>query len=164
MRKIATLIIAICLLNGLFAQKTTVSVKLEQLKTSLGNWKGSLTYLDYQTAKPFTMQANIGTAFTEDQKGYIMRFEYPKEPHANSSDTTYLSNGHFGKEAITEFVQDAGSYTMVTEVKGKDGNDNQSALIRHTYRVTPATFNIIKEVKFDGTSKWIKRNEYSFTR
>lgn len=31
----------------------------EDLKTLIGSWEGSLTYLDYQTNKPFTMPATV---------------------------------------------------------------------------------------------------------
>jgi hypothetical protein len=53
---------------------------------------------------------------------------------------------------------------MITEVDGNDGNDNKKAVIRHTYLLKSNAFSIIKEVKFEGTDKWIKRNEYQLNR
>ena len=53
---------------------------------------------------------------------------------------------------------------MTTEVDGNDGNDNKKAVLRHTYLLKSNTFSIIKEVKFEGTDKWIKRNEYLLNR
>ena len=49
---------------------------------------------------------------------------------------------------------------MITEVGGNDGNDNKKAILRHTYILKSNTYSIIKDVKFEGTDKWIKRNEY----
>jgi hypothetical protein len=57
-----------------------------------------------------------------------------------------------------------GGYKFITEIEGNDGNDNKKAILRHTYILTSNTYAIIKEVKFEGTDKWIKRNEYQLTR
>lgn len=78
------------------AQKVTV----QDLKNSVGSWDGLLTYLDYSSGKPFTMQANITVSLTPNQKGYIMAFEYPKEPQANSIDTTFVSGQFLEKKRL----------------------------------------------------------------
>ena len=94
-----------------------------------------------------------------------MGYEYPKEPQANSRDTTYIMNNLFGKDKIVEFKKSTdGGFTLVTEIAGEDGNDNKKAILRHTYILKPNTFSIIKDVKFEGTDKWIKRNEYLLNR
>jgi len=36
--------------------------------------------------------------------------------------------------------------------------------LRHTYTLKTNTFSAVKDVKFDGTDKWIKRNEYLFEK
>jgi hypothetical protein len=53
-----------------------------------------------------------------------------------------------------------GGFTLVTEVDGKDGNENKKAILRHTYQLVSNTYSIVKDVKFEGTDKWVKRNEY----
>jgi hypothetical protein len=53
---------------------------------------------------------------------------------------------------------------MTTEVDGNDGNDNKKAVLRHTYELKSNTFSVTKEVKFEGSEKWIKRNEYLLVR
>jgi hypothetical protein len=137
------------------------SLQVKDLFNSVGSWEGKLTYLDYSTGKPYTMSANIKISLTENKNGYIIGYEYPNEPQANSRDTTYIMNNLFGKDKIVDFKKAAdGGFTLVTEIVGKDGNDNKKAILRHTYILKPNTFSIIKEVKFDGTDKWIKRNEY----
>ena len=77
------------------------------------------------------MLANIKIALTANKKGYIMAYEYPKEPHANTKDTTYITNDLFGTDKIIAFTKDASSgFKMVTEKDGVDGNDNQKAILR----------------------------------
>ncbi len=135
------------------------------LASSVGNWKGTLTYLDYSTGKAYSMAATLIISQTKDQLGYIRRFEYPKEPHANSSDTLYLVHQQFGDGKIISFTQRASNdFIMVTERRGQDGNDHQPARIRQTYTISPQHYQLRKDVLFDGTTTWIKRHEYLFSR
>jgi hypothetical protein len=141
------------------------SVQVKDLSNSVGSWEGKLTYLDYASGKPFTILANINIGLTADTKGYVIGYEYPKEPHANSKDTTFIVGNYFGKDKIVEFKKDLdGGYKMITEVGGNDGNDDKKAILRHTYILKSNTYSIIKDVKFGGTDKWIKRNEYLLNR
>jgi hypothetical protein len=141
------------------------SLTIEDLSSSFGHWIGKLTYLDYSTGKPYTMSANINISFTENKNGYIMGYEYPKEPQANSMDTIYIVKKFFGKYKIVEFKKAAdGGFSLVTEIVGEDGNDNKKAVLRHTYILKSNSYSIIKDVKFEGTDKWIKRNEYLLNR
>jgi len=140
-------------------------LQVKDLSNSVGSWEGKLTYLDYSTGKPYTMSANIKISLTENKNGYIMGYEYPNEPQANSKDTTYIINNYFGKDKIVKFKKASdGGFTLVTEIVGKDGNDNKKAILRHTYLLKSSTFSIIKDVKFEGTDKWIKRNKYETRR
>ena len=141
------------------------SFQIKDLSASVGSWDGKLTYLDYSSGKPYTMSANIKISLTENKNCYIMEYEYPKEPQANSKDTIYVNDKLFGKDKIVEFkkVSEVG-FRLITEVEGQDGNDNKKAILRHTYILNSNTYSMIKEVKFDGTDKWIKRNEYLFNR
>jgi hypothetical protein len=141
------------------------SFQVKDLSSSVGSWEGKLTYLDYSSGKPYTMLANIKISLIEDKSGYIMGYEYPKEPQANSTDTTYVNDKLFGKDKIVEFRKNTdGGFTLVTEIVGEDGNDNKKAMLRHTFLLKSNTYSIIKEVKFEGTDKWIKRNEYLLNR
>ena len=137
------------------------SLQVKDLSSSFGNWEGTLTYMDYSSGKPYTMLANIKIELTADNKGFVVGYEYPREPQANSKDTTYIIGNYFGKDKIVEFKKDTnGGFKMITEINGNDGNDNKRAVLRYTYLLKSNTFSIIKEVKFEGTNKWIKRNKY----
>ena len=157
------LLIIVFLLLCSFAKAQTFQVK--DLSNSLGSWEGKLTYLDYSSGKPYTILANVKISLTENKSGYIMGYEYPKEPQANSKDTTYVIDKFFGKDKIADFKKESnGDFRLVTEIMGEDGNDNKKAILRHTYLLRSTNYSIIKEVKFEGSDKWIKRNEYSLTR
>ncbi len=147
---------------------TTVNAQSYQIKdlaASTGSWQGKLTYLDYTSGKPYTMLVNIQISLTDDNKGYIMSYEYPNEPHANSKDTTYIKDKLFGEDKIVEFTKDAaGGFTLVTEKEGEDGNDHKKAILRHTYTLKTNNYSVVKDMKFDGTDVWIKRNEYQFEK
>lgn len=162
------LLIAIVLIAtscNLSAQNKTNAFQTSDLSGSLGKWTGSLTYLDYSSGKPYTMPADIIISFTSANDGYIMTYEYPKEPQANSTDTTYAKGNYFGKEKIVQFNnKPSGEFTLVTVYEGTDGNDNKKAVLRHTYTLEGNSFSIKKEVQFKGTSKWIKRHEYLLTK
>lgn len=155
------LLAAFCFANILQAQKVTIK-DFEKLH---GAWKGSLTYLDYTSGKPFTMPANI-TA-TVQNRFIILQYDYPQEPKANGNDTININT-----EANT--IDDAlvtrkqlntdGSLQIETEKKGKDGNDHKNAIIKHIYVISDTLFVSRKEVKFTGEKKWIQRNEWRFHR
>jgi hypothetical protein len=156
---LTTLVLLLCI----SAKAQTFQVK--DLSNSVGSWEGKLTYLDYSSGKPFTMLANMKISLTENKSGYIMGYEYPKEPQANSKDTTYVVDQFLGKDKIVDFKKESnGDFRLVTEIMGEDGNDNKKAILRHTYLLKSATYSIIKEVKFEGSDSWIKRNEYLLIR
>lgn len=139
--------------------------QVKDLAKSTGFWEGKLTYLDYSSGKPYSMAANITLSLTQDQKGFIMLYEYPKEPHANAKDTTYVTGNLFGKDRIVVFKKENnGDFQLITDVDGEDGNDNKKSVLRHTYLLKEKQFSIMKEVKFVGTHQWIKRNEYQLQR
>jgi hypothetical protein len=53
---------------------------------------------------------------------------------------------------------------LVTEIAGEDGNDHKKAILRHTYTLKSNNYSVVKDVKFDGTDVWIKRNEYQLVK
>jgi len=99
MKQYILFILAVLICGSSHAQQ----VAINDLSNSVGTWEGKLTYLDYSTGQPFTMLANIKIALTANKNGYIMAYEYPKEPHANTKDTTYITNDLFGTDKIVSF-------------------------------------------------------------
>jgi len=131
----------------------------------VGEWTGSLTYLDYSTNEPYTMPANLLVEQGKNANELQLNVSYPKEPGANSKGTMRLSKD--GKELNKERIVSVerlsnGELTFSVVKNGKD--DNKKATIKTTYRVGPSTLVYRKEVQFKGTDTWILRNEYSYKR
>lgn len=149
------------------AQQTPL-VKPADFAVAFGTMKGSLTYLDYTSGKPFSMPANCTLSAGNSAKGEIIRsMDYPKEPKANGNDTFRISgNGTLldGELVMERKQMDDGNLQIVTEKEGIDGNDHRAARIRHTYLIGKNTFSIKKEVRFTGEEKWIQRHLFSFSR
>ena len=148
--------------------QTEPSVSVDDFKSVLGNWKGTLTYLDYSSGKPYTMPANVSISIdTKNNDQVIFSYQYPNEPKANSSDTLQIkSNGTMFYQA-TVTLKKINAYRSVqieTEITGIDGNDNKQAILKHVYLMSSKQFINRKEVKFMGEQNWITRNEYNFSR
>ena len=168
MRSILFVIAVLCF-GTLQAQlnESRQAVRTSDFRYALGEWKGSLTYLDYSSGKPFTMPANVTLTNSANQNELVFAFTYPKEPKANGNDTLHIGNQGMeidGAAVVSKKVNLDGVLEIITEKKSVDGNDNKKAVIRHIYTIYNNTFSNRKEVKFDGEEKWILRNEYSFIR
>ena len=142
------------------------SVSVKNFKPAFGKWKGSLTYLDYSSGKPYSMPANI-TITANKQQGLILSLEYPDEPKANGKDTLVISaDGAMldGATVVSNKKNTDGIREVITERKGTDGNENRKAILRHIYRIGKKVFISRKEVRFEGEEKFILRNEYKMNR
>lgn len=141
------------------------SVTMADFPQALGQMKGTLTYLDYSSGKPYTMPAWITL---RKSTGLLIRsLEYPDEPKANQTDTLLIGEkGTFfnGAKLVKKEILPNGSLQLVTEKAGKDGNDHKSATLRNTYTFGKNLIVIRKDVRFEGEEKWIQRHEYSFQR
>lgn len=151
----------------LFPVFFAVSVSVKDFKPAFGKWKGTLTYLDYTSGKPYTMPCNITLSpVNANPQQLVLAYEYPDEPKANGNDTLVISRD--GKMIDDEMVvvkeKKAGLLRVITEKSGVDGNENRKALIRHIFETGKKSFSIRKEVKFEREEKWILRNEYKMAR
>lgn len=160
------LILAFTLLFAVTATgQSTPAVTIADFSQALGQMKGTLTYLDYSSGKPYTMPAWITLRNTE---GLLIRsLEYPDEPKANQTDTLLIdAKGTFfnGAKLVKKETLPDGSLQLVTEKAGEDGNDHKSATLRNTYTFGKNMIVIRKDVRFEGEEKWIQRHEYSFQR
>ena len=137
----------------------------EDLKIVIGNWKGSITYLDYQTNKPFTMPANLNVTQGTSENILLLNNIYPNEPKANSSYKIKIAkNGMLlNKNLVTSRKElENGRIKIQTEHEAKD--DNKKALLRHTYVISKDSFLVRKEVQFEEADDWIKRSECNYSR
>lgn len=146
--------------------QTMKSISQKDFTKAMGSWKGSLTYLDYKSGKPYTMPANIVVSINANvQNEIIVEYIYPNEPNANGKDTLkFKKNGTMLNNADVFSIKRLrdGTIQIITDERGEDGNDNRKAILRHTYSFNNTKFTNRKEVQFIGTDKWIQRNEYVF--
>jgi hypothetical protein len=133
----------------------------------LGEWKGTLTYLDYTSKKLYTMPAVLKISQIPNSYQLVFSNIYPNEPKANNADTISLINEGkmLDKEVVkTKSLLSNGDTEIVTEYNGIDGNDNKPALIRHIYTFGKTIYIKRKEIQYKGDSEWVLRHEYNYHR
>ena len=160
------LFLVLLVISGIGFLRPAPSVSVKDFKPALGKWKGSLTYIDYSSGKPYTMPVNI-TISNYEKQGLILKMEYPNEPIANGSDTLFISaDGTMLDKASVVSNKKIGNNIreIVTDRDGTDGNDYRKAVLRYIYTISKSKFICRKEVRFDGEEKFILRNEYNMNR
>ncbi len=153
-----------CFIGNTYGQN---SMNTSDFIPIIGEWSGSLTYLDYTSGKPFTMPANIKISQIGTTNQYLFSNSFPEEPSANWADTVTISKDglKLNDETITSKKHLPNGLTeIVTEVNGVDGNDKKPAILKHTYTVGAQYFSRRKDVKFIGETTWIKRHEYLYKK
>lgn len=156
----------ITVFGALNAQKP-VQIEAADMQLLQGSWKGSLTYLDYQSGKPYTMPANTNIAAIPKQHNLLVEMIYPNETNANSKDTLFINTARTlidEGSIVSRKMLSNGDVEIITIREGQDGNDNKKALIKKTYTIGKHQFVNKKDVQFEGTSVWINRHVYSYTR
>ena len=147
------------------AQSNIELVTPSELSTLIGEWTASLTYLNYGTNEPYSLPADVIIKQGKDSYQLLMSTMYPNEPKANSKGKISLSKD--GREmnkhtVLSKQLLDDGQLRITTQYEGKD--NKQKALIRNIYFIGKGQFVMIKEVQFEHTTEWLKRNEYNYQR
>lgn len=142
-------------------------VRPEDLQAVVGSWEGNLSYLDYSSGKIFSMPANIEIGQLGKTPTFLYFNTFPEEMEANWTDTIRISED--GQRINDEWVRfnvlrPDGIREIVTEVLGTDGNDEQPAMLRYSYLISPDIFVRHKEVQYVGTEEWFVRHEYRYTK
>ena len=167
MRKLLFISLLILALSQAGFCQAGLAVTTKDFKPAEGaGWKGTLTYLDYSSGKPFTMPVEISMHIVSPAK-IIIAYLYPNEPKANDNDTLLITKSGLeidGARLVSKKIMEDGSVQLITDKNGFDGNDHKKAVLRHMYIVGTKSYQNRKEVKFEGTDKWIMRNEYLFSR
>ena len=154
----------VLLLISLYGTAQT-KISSDELNSLMGEWTGSLTYMDYSTNEPFSMPANVTVKPGKNDNQILLFYEYPNEPQANSKGKVTVSkegSAINGNPLVSRENLENGSTQFTTETTGKD--NNEKALIRNVYIVGEKRFIIRKEVKFESSEEWLIRNEFNYTR
>ena len=146
----------IILVAAISNAQTNYKTLLKDFQKTSGNWKGSLTYLDYSSGKPYTMPADVGIKRINKTNKFELSNIYPNEMNANSIDTIIISTD--GKYIDKELVKSRkklpdGDVEIITEATGEDGNDNKPATFRYTYTIGKMTYKKRKDVQFKGENE-----------
>ena len=129
-----------------------------------GEWKGSLTYLDYSSNKKTTIPANLVVERAAEQNTWYFKNLYPDEPKANGIDTIRLTAGGktLDNETVVSRKDSAGIIKLITQKQLND--DGIIKIFRFTYIISPNKFSIKKEERKKTEATFFERNQYQFTR
>jgi len=149
------------------SSSNTNKVEKEDIKKFIGKWSGTLTYLDYTSRKPYTMPCELTIEGKRKNKKLILNYSYPNEPKANNKGKIKFSNNGISinkKDITSKAMNTEGQLEILLEYPDKDGNNRKKALVRNIYKIGSKNLTIRKEVKFEDSTEWIMRNEYSFKK
>ena len=146
---------------------STARIEAADIETLTGTpWVGTLTYLDYTSHQPTTIDSSLIVRRTQDApKSWEFGVGYSKEPHADSKDVVTLSGGGsmLGDEAVvSREVLPGGGVRIVTEMDGED--DNRHSRFRFEHTITPHEYSRRKLVRFDGEKEYFERHVYRWAR
>jgi len=142
-------------------------IELEDIDKLIGEWNGTLTYLDYSSKKPYSMPCDLTVREKRNNRKLKLKYVYPKEPKANSRGKIKISKDRtvLNKKRIkSRRIDSNGNVEILVEYLGKDGNESKKALIRNIYLIGNETLIIRKEIKFEDSEEWIMRNEFNFKK
>lgn len=142
-----------------------------------GAWIGTLTYRDYTTNEavsiPTKLHVAVAGAPNEGDKprtggpARVVSFmrRYPEEPQANKAQTVVLSRDgrRFGDETVTARLEPAPGI-VILETRERASDNDQPALLRYTYTITPDMFVASKDVWNAKEKVFENRNVSRYTR
>lgn len=126
------------------------------------NWKGKLTYKDYQSGKQETIPSTMNLKIENDKIIYSIQYGY--EPNKNNvSKVKIKKNGTvFGNEKVISFTEDNGTKTLVTMYQGRDNEDKADMYMIRV--LTDNTYTVTKEVQIEGSKMRFVRNKYEYNK
>ncbi|MEL6135599.1 MAG: hypothetical protein AAFR59_19745 [Bacteroidota bacterium] len=147
---------------SLFGQE----IKEQDFGQVLGDdWKGTLTYLDYQSGKKVDIPVELKVSKLKEGQ-YLLEYSFPEEPQANSKSKVKISKD--GKKldkyrVLSREMLDGGKTKVVCLGDGKD--DGKKATLFYTYTFYKDEFIMRKDVQYSlGNQQPFFRNEFRFTR
>lgn len=139
-----------------------------------GDWKGKLTYTDYQDdSTQVTMDVWLKSSITDNK---LLKEFFYREPDgktkqkAQSMDTTYIidngrrlvESGYKSPFDIKNLIKERKKQIVVMETN--DVDNEKPSLIRTTITVTASSMTIKKEVKYNGTNNFFTRHTFFYTK
>ncbi len=151
--------------NGSNTKESNTRIQHQDIHLLIGEWTGSLTYIDYRTNKPYEMPANLIVEKGRNKDELFLKNIYPNETSANNIDTLIITNdGSFinNQPVVSRDILDGGVIRIITEQQGKD--NNKVANLKHIYLIGKNNYSDTKEVQFQDSKAWLKRSVFSYKR
>ncbi len=133
------------------------------IKKINGHWVGQLTYRDYSSEKMISIPVSI-IITQENDTTWVFKYNYPKEPHANTVDTVMLSNAgkYWNNLPVTSLKRQNKMSTLTTE--GTRDDDGIQKQFRYTYSFDKNSMKIQKEEMDKVRGKYFIRNSYQLKK
>ncbi|MBV7267592.1 hypothetical protein [Winogradskyella luteola] len=160
MKTLFTTISILCLVLTANAQDTIKLSDFESIDNT--NWKGTLTYTDYQSGELETIDATMQFKIDGDKIKTSVQYTYEPNKNYNGSVKIRKNGTYFGNEKVVSFTEDNGTKVLVTTHRGKDDNRKADMYITHT--LTDTTYIVSKEVVYLDTKERLTRNTYNYTK
>jgi hypothetical protein len=142
----------------------TDTLSLNAFNFLQGNWKGTLTYTDYQDDTK-QVQLNTFNSFVMRQDGIDENTTYIEPNGIPVYDQSFIKitkkgQVKWGNMLFTVSEKTENSLVLITEHM----DNNKEATIKETISHTGDQLSITKEVRYKGTAAFFKRNSSQFTK
>ncbi len=125
-------------------------------------WKGTLTYIDYQSGEPTSIETMLQITIEDNRVKSNMQYVYEAHKNNKSSVEIKKNDTYFGNEKVISNTIDDDTRTIVTSYKGKDSGKKATMFITREFNET--NYTISKKVVFKKSGKSLIRNTYKFTK
>lgn len=155
-----TTLLTLIITCSMHAQDTLQLSDFEILNNT--NWKGQLTYKDYQSGKQTSIDATMQIEIKDDKIVSTMQYTY--EPHKNNRSSVKIKKKgtYFGNEKVINNRLENGVRTFVTMYQGKDNGKKATMYITRVF--FEDSYTVTKEVQYLNTEERFVRNRYQFNK
>lgn len=160
MKHLTTLIVSLIITLSINAQNTLKLSDFEILKNT--DWKGQLTYTDYQSGSLTSIDANMQIEIKDEY--IITNIQYVYEPNKNNTSKVKINKEgtFFGNEKVISNTSENGIRTFITSYEGQDDNKKATMFITHIF--SENMYQVTKEVQYKNTNERVFRNAYKFEK
>ncbi len=160
MKNLTTLLSILLFTLVIHAQDSVLISDFESLNHT--EWKGTLTYMDYQSGEPTTIETML--QITIEGNGVKSNMQYVYEPHKNNKSSVSIKKDgtYYGNEKIVSNTINNDTRTIVTTYEGKDNGEKVTMFITHKFNDT--NYTISKKVVYKNTKESLVRNTYKFSK
>ena len=158
-----TLFTTLCLFIFIYNSNAQGTIQLSDFDVlNHTSWTGKLTYKDYQSGKPNTIDATTQIEIIKEK--LIFNIQYTYEPHKNNKSSVRIKkNGtYYGNEKVISNTLENGTRTIITSYEGKD--NGEKAIMFVTRQFSTTRYSVTKEVQLKNTDERFVRNTYEFTK